>query len=83
MEDYAWGLGRKTNNVVEWLALLKGMEVARERGISSLTIIVDSLMVIRDARKFIRKYKSPSLDQNLRFTILSEEFQSLNFYHIM
>jgi hypothetical protein len=35
---YAWSLGKVTNNQVEAYALLKGLELAKIKGISSLTI---------------------------------------------
>ena len=32
-KEYAWGIGRETNNGAEWYALIKGLELAREMGI--------------------------------------------------
>ena len=32
-KEYAWGIGRATNNGEEWIALIKGLELARDMGI--------------------------------------------------
>ena len=43
---YAWGLGRKTNNETEWLALLFGMEQIKHNKITKVTVLGDSTQVI-------------------------------------
>ena len=58
-KDYAWGIGKKYNNGEEWLALIKGVEIASHCGIEELAVFGDSLMVVREARKPINNYKSP------------------------
>ena len=49
LKDYARGIDRKTNNGVEWLALIKGLELARKDGIEELVVFDDSCMVIGEA----------------------------------
>ena len=44
---YAWGLGRKTNNEAEWLSLLFGMEQVTQNKITKVTVMGDSIQVIR------------------------------------
>ena len=29
-KEYAWGIGRETNNGAEWYALIKGLELAKK-----------------------------------------------------
>ena len=53
-KEYAWGIGRATNNGAEWYALIKGLELAREMGIEEMNVIGDSLIVIREARNISR-----------------------------
>ena len=60
MNDYAWGIGKNSNNYVEWLALFKGMEIANLLGIKDLVVFGDSLLVTREARKLARNYKTPT-----------------------
>ena len=50
---YSWGLGRKTNNEVEWLALLFWMEQIKHNKITKVTVLGDSIQVIR---KMISRY---------------------------
>ena len=50
---YAWGLGRKTNNEVEWLALLFWMEQFKHNKITKVTVLGDSIQVIH---KMISRY---------------------------
>jgi ribonuclease HI len=40
-------LGVTTNNVAEWTALLLGLEAARERGVRSLAVRMDSELVVK------------------------------------
>ena len=44
---YAWGLERKTNNEAEWLSLLFGMEQVTQKKITKVTVMGDSIQVIR------------------------------------
>ena len=46
VSSYAWGLGQKTNNEVQCLALFFGMNLARELNISKITILGNSKQVI-------------------------------------
>ena len=46
LKEYAWRIGRKTNNGAEWLALIKGLELAKKDGIEELVVFDDSCMVI-------------------------------------
>ena len=47
MNEYSWGIGKKTNNGAEWLTLIKGLELARNVCIEELVVFGDSMMVIR------------------------------------
>ena len=53
-EDFSWGLGRSTNNHAEWLALLKGLEIALTLGIRDLVVFRDSLLVISEVIKLVK-----------------------------
>ena len=46
IKTFVWGLGHKTNNEVEWLVLLQGLEMVNRGTISSLLIFGDSHHVI-------------------------------------
>ena len=82
-KDYAWGIGKNSNNYAEWLALFKGLEMANTLGIKELVVFGDSILVIREARKLVRKYKIPSTNMHHIFNSLVSEFNSINFIHIL
>ena len=82
-KDFAWGLGRSTNNNAEWLALLKGLEIALTLGIRDLVVFGDSLLVIKEVRKLARNYKNPSNKMHHIFNSLIGDFNVINFLHIL
>ena len=43
-------IGRATNNVAEWTALLRGLEAALERGCNSVRAVGDAQLVVRQIR---------------------------------
>jgi probable phosphoglycerate mutase len=53
-------LGRATNNVAEYEALILGLEEARRRGIERLDVRMDSLLVVRQMQG-LWKIKHPGL----------------------
>ena len=82
-KEYAWGLGKKYNNGVEWLALMKGLEIERNCGIKELAIFGDSLMITCKARNLIKNYKSSSIKLHYTFKLLVSEFKDLKVFHIL
>ena len=53
-------LGRATNNVAEYNALILGLEEARRRGIDEIDVRMDSLLVVRQMQG-LWKIKHPGL----------------------
>ena len=47
---YAWGLKHRSNNEVEWISLLLGLELVGQSNISKLIIFGDSRQVIQKMR---------------------------------
>ena len=39
--NFAWGLGHRTNNEAEWMALLQGMEILANTDLSRIAIFGD------------------------------------------
>ena len=48
--EIAEGIGEATNNVAEYSAVIAGMELALERGVTDLEIAVDSELVVHQLR---------------------------------
>ena len=47
---YAWGLGRKTNNEAEWLALFLGIVLVQKENINKIIVFGDSKQFIQKMR---------------------------------
>ena len=45
-QTFAWGLGNKTNNEAEWLALIQGLHLLRAKKLRKVLIFGDSRHVI-------------------------------------
>ena len=58
LKDYAWSVAKKSNYGVEWLALIKVLEIENSCEMEELAVYGDSLMVITEARKLNKNYKS-------------------------
>ena len=76
-------MGKKSNNGVEWLALIKGLEVADSCRMEEIIVYGDSLMVIREARLLYNKIKNPTIKMHHILICLGREFRSIKFFHIL
>ena len=63
--------------------MLKGLEIAITLGVKELVVFRDSLLVIREVRKLVKHYKSPSNKVHHIFISLINEFNVVNFLHIL
>ena len=82
-KEYAWGLGKKSNNGVGWLALIKGLEIANSCRMEEIAVYGDSLMVIREAILLYKKIKNLKIKMHHTFICLRREFKSIKFFHIL
>ena len=57
-QSFAWGLGNRTNNEAEWLALLQGLQMLRAKYYRKVLIFGDSKHVIS---KLINGYPSGAI----------------------
>ncbi len=75
-------LGRATNNVAEYQALILGLEEARRRGIDEIDVRMDSLLVVRQMQG-LWKIKHPGLRPlALRAGALLAAFRRRTIEHI-
>ena len=58
-QTFAWGLGHRTNNEAEWLALLQGLQSLVSKDLHKIAIFEDSWHVIF---KMINGYTSSSIN---------------------
>ena len=83
LKEYAWGINRKTNNGAEWLALIKGLELARKYGIKELLVFGDSCMVIGEAHKLMRNRKNPITMTHHLSKCTVNDYKAINFLHVL
>ena len=75
-------LGRATNNVAEYSALVMGLEDARRRGVEDLVVRLDSELVVRQLRGQYR-VRHPGLRPLARRALgLLGEFRSVRVEHV-
>ena len=81
--NFSWGLGNKTNNAAEIIAIWQGLNQARTLSIKKLTIISDSRITIQ---ALILK-KAPNNMELTHFyrkvTLQMEAFEELKFFHVL
>ena len=82
-QEYASGIGRATNNGTKWYALIKGLELAREMGIEEMNVIKDSLIVIGEARRIYKNWKTPYTKMHNTLLCLVKEFKNITFLHVL
>ena len=82
LKEYAWGIARKTNNGVEWLALINGLELERNVGIRELVVFGDSIMVVREARNIKKNHKNPTTKIHHLLKCIVNEYNAINFLHV-
>ena len=71
---YFGGLGEGTNTDAEWLALIKGLEVAQHLGAADFVLIGDARVVI-DQANGLNTCRSPALQAHrAKFAALAAQF---------
>lgn len=76
-------LGKTTNNVAEYSGLLAGLKIAQRAGASSVTIISDSELLVRQMTGRYR-VKSPNLlDIYAEASALAASFKKCTFRHVL
>ena len=80
-QTFAWGLGYRTNNEAEWLALLQGMKFLANKDLSKIAIFGDSRHVIY---KMINGYTTSFITcRHLHEKITPLMSKSYEFFHIL
>ena len=82
MASYAWGLGLKTNNESEWLALYFRIKLVEQLNISDLIILGDSKHVILQMIQGSYKKAIKTKRIHERINEITAQIQ-VSFYHIL
>ncbi len=75
-------LGVATNNVAEWTALCIGLERAKERGIRSLAVRLDSELVVKQMRGEYRVKHADLQPLHQRAKSLLRAFEHVDIKHV-
>lgn len=82
VDELSRAIGRRTNNVAEYRAVIEGLEMAARHGAARLLLRSDSQLLVRQLRGEYR-VKSPALRTLfLRVRELLEEFPRVRIEHI-
>ena len=80
-KTFAWGLGHKTNNEAEWMALMQGLELLDAISNSRLLVFGDSRHVIL---KMITGYSTGSVNCRRLYDIITLLLLGrIEFFHIL
>ena len=79
---YTWGIGHRTNNEAEWLALLLGLDPIRKNNISNLIVFGDSKQVIQKMRTSYNHGTAKFRRIHNRIFCLSINIQ-VSYFHIL
>jgi ribonuclease HI len=76
-------IGNATNNVAEWKALIAGLEEARNRGESKVTVFMDSELVVRQVQGRYKVKHPNMIPLHQEFLALKVFFQIFEISHIL
>jgi ribonuclease HI len=80
--DFAWGLGKATNNHAEVLAVFMGLHLIPANRSSRLTVIGDSDLITRGLRQNL-KTTHPNISRTLlRIRDMEHKFGKVSYYHV-
>ena len=75
-------IGVATNNVAEYQALLAGLEAARSRGVTSLEVRLDSLLLVRQVKGEFRVKAENLKPLHRQAAALLGEFGQVEVVHV-
>lgn len=75
-------IGTETNNVAEYTALVRALEVVRPHGVREITVRADSELMIRQLKGEYRVKAENLRPLFMRCMQLSQSFERVNFEHV-
>lgn len=82
LKEYQGTIGEATNNIAEYRAVLKGLELAKEAGLDEIEYFVDSELVARQLAGIYR-IKTPHLkDLYLQAKKREQNFQKVSYQQV-
>lgn len=75
-------LGRATNNVAEYTALIRGLELARALGVTGLEVYSDSELLVKQMRGEYKVKNAELRGLQAAAAALSRQFAAIDFTHV-
>jgi ribonuclease HI len=75
-------IGITTNNVAEYRAIIKGLELALKRGAKSANCFLDSELVVKQIRGEYRIKDDKMIELAQQVFVLRDRFESITFFTI-
>ncbi len=80
--EIAQGIGRATNNVAEYKALIAGLELALERGVREIEIYMDTELVVSQVKGEWKIKKDTLRPLAVRARSLMNKFDKVSLAHV-
>lgn len=80
--EYGEYIGKATNNVAEYTALLRGLEMAKERNVSAIECYLDSELVVKQLNGQYRVKNADLKAIFLQTKTTANTFESVSFTHV-
>ena len=82
VEDLADYIGRATNNVAEYQALIAGLEIALDRGVERLDVFLDSELVVRQVNGQYKVKDAGLKPLHQQACLLLSKFHEVDVKHV-
>lgn len=82
LEMYSEKIGNVTNNIAEYRALIKALELAMKHTKSELTCVLDSELIVKQLLGEYRVKNKMLLQLFLRIQKLQENFKKIKYLHV-
>ena len=81
--SFSWGLGSDTNNMAEALALWQGLRIAKNQGITELTVLGDSRIIIQAMNENLIPNQMHLKWLIHKIKVLALAFSKIKFFHVL
>jgi ribonuclease HI len=82
VEDLADYIGKATNNVAEYQALIAGLEIALDRGVERLDVFLDSELVVRQVNGRYKVKDAGLKPLHQQACVLLSKFHEVDVKHV-
>jgi ribonuclease HI len=82
LEEHGERIGRATNNVAEYRALLRGVELAAARGATELDLVGDSELVVKQMKGEYKVKDATMRELNAEVKAALRPFESWSIRHV-